>query len=119
MNNYFKLQIKDYNNFDEIIEINNKINELKTVIYTNKNLIFEAHVNNTEIKAHVNFYLKINKKMYNNHNCTICYELLTFRNNKTLECNHDLCNDCYEKWNKICIDNSKITNCPLCRKIIT
>lgn len=140
MNNYLKFKINNYNNFDEIIEINNKINELKNIISKNNNLTFEI---NNDLNANLNtnlnidtdfkkqniekitFYIKINKNIFNNLNeeldddkCSICYELLSFKNIKNITCEHNICYNCFDKWDKICFDNLKLTNCPICRKII-
>ena len=141
MNNYIKLNIKDYDNFHEIIEMNEKINKLKTVISENKNLVFE--LNNEESKndneihnniqnnlkkrklEHVTFYVKIDENIHSklrkeldDNKCSICYELLSSKKIKELICDHHLCFDCYCQWNKICLNKFKLANCPTCRKII-
>lgn len=43
--------------------------------------------------------------------CNICYDHIKINDFKTLECNHKLCNDCYNKL----LSNK----CPFCRHIIS
>ena len=140
MNNYLKIHLNDYDNF---CEINEKINNLKTVLSKNENLVFELNneIDNKNIyinnelsynsknkkrkTENIIFYINMSKDIFQNSKkelddkCFICYELLSFKNIKELICEHNLCFDCYQKWNKICLDLLKLTNCPICRKIIT
>lgn len=145
MNNYLKLHFKNIDNIDEVIELNERINKLKTIISKNKNLVFELnnnenneedrleknmkqnnHLYNCNLKKNQNitFYIKMDENIFSNtkkeidDKCSICYDTLSFYNRKQLICEHNLCYDCFQKWNKTCINQYKLTSCPICRNLI-
>ena len=65
MDDYFKLEIKDYDNLDEIIKLNDKINKLRKMISKNKNLTVEINNNfdylNTDLNTDLNSKFKKKK----------------------------------------------------------
>lgn len=121
MDNYLQVELKNYDNFDEIIYMKNRINKLYDKILENKNITYELNCySNNNLKKNsakvsniinANFYLKIN-----NEECPICYEVILYY--KSLACKHSLCNTCFNKWNNVCSINFENTTCPICRKIL-
>jgi hypothetical protein len=117
MDEYYKFNLNwnDLeNDFDKINNIKNNVifNEYE---YNNINNIIKKKYNKkTVIKA--NIYIK--KKLENNiyYECPICYNNITSYFKKELLCNHILCKNCYNDWNKVCNFNNKNISCPLCRQ---
>lgn len=103
----------NYDIFDRIIYINEKMNELQKKLLENKDINFELNYINIEEKNIINahFYFKNNLRK-----CEICYEITQYH--KNLICNHFLCNKCFINWDNKCYINENKTTCPFCRKII-
>ena len=83
---------------NEILDINKRLDIIKEKIIKNS---FTEY--------------KIISKNSNDKECSVCYCI----NFKYLKCNHNLCFECYNKWNKISIFNNNITKCPICKIPIT
>lgn len=135
MENYIHLPISDYNNLDNIININLKLELIKNTVLNNKNIKFELYSNDEpkiqniknkkrkkEYVNNISFYMKVtdNITVENNNivdlSCNICYEIKLPSNFKILKCNHKLCNLCYNDWCNNC--NNVNVSCPYCRSII-
>ena len=131
MENYIQIPINNYNNIDNIINFNLKLDLIKNTMLNNKNIKFELYDNeitneisiknkkrSKEYVNNISFYIKVNDNMSIGNNnivdlsCNICYEIKMPSNFKILRCNHKLCNSCYEKWSNINI------SCPYCRDVI-
>jgi len=94
---------------NEIINTNNRFNLIKEKI-TN-NCFSDYQIKNINNSIYIGSFNNKN----NETDCSVCY----YKNINILNCNHSLCNSCLHKWNKVCISNSVITTCPICRTIIT
>jgi len=111
------------NKINEIININNRFDLIKEKILNN--CFSEYEIKNLNdiiyIKSFKNKEIIKNREIIDNKynitytECSICYCI----NNNKLSCNHDICYSCFEKWDKQCIIDSKLTTCPICRVIIT
>lgn len=84
----------DDKKINEILDINRRLNIIKDKIIKNS---FSEY--------------KLIDRYDKNNECSVCYCI----NYKYLNCNHNLCYECYIKWNKICIINNIITKCPICK----
>ena len=125
-----------YENIEELIDIHNKIDEIKKTLSNNILLNFNVNDNgnvnandndngnvnvndNVNIK-NVNFYIKniksIKLNTEINNNCPICYNYIFKNKFKILSCKHVFCSECLHNWSKICTEKSFIITCPLCRK---
>jgi hypothetical protein len=103
------------NKINEIIDINNRLNLINEKV---KNKCFT----NYEIKNLNNsiFIRPIYNNENNNNLCPILECCICYSNNKyKLNCNHSVCNECFVKWYKECLNNYKKITCPVCRSSIT
>jgi hypothetical protein len=130
---------------DKIIEINDKINNIKNKllnnsllqvnldldfinIYTNDtNYINDTNRQNNRKNdmyniKNINIYLKKNKRLDITQSfeisCPVCYDSFLYNNIKKLNCLHILCKKCFIKWSDTCNKNLISINCPMCRKNI-
>ena len=115
MNTYF-------NNIEEVIVFNNKLNNIYNKILERDNINFKLNSNHYSFKIKeksniesISFFIKDSNFNKNNF-CSICYENIILKN---IICNHSICYSCYNNWNKNCILNNKLTTCPVCRFLIT
>ena len=115
-NYYFKINVLNIS-IDKLSDFNYKINELSETITNNgfssfNTFDYDENYNNKYIK-NINIYIKASNIKYNNElllkECPICLNTL-FYDIKTLNCKHDFCNKCYNKWKIIS------PQCPLCRQ---
>lgn len=135
MENYIQLNINNYNNLDYIKDINLKLELIKNTISNNKDIQFELYSNNEneilniknnkrkkDFINNISFYIKINDNMITKNNklielvCNICYEINSPSNFKILDCNHKLCNLCFNNWCNVC--NNINVSCPYCRTVV-
>lgn len=96
---------------NEIINKNNRFDLIKEKI-TN-NCFSDYQIKNINNSIYIGSFN--NKNENYEIECSVCY----CKNMNILNCNHSLCNKCFNNWNKMCINNSIITTCPICRTIIT
>ena len=142
-----KFQFKNtitHNQFEQIININKKLDKLKEQIannvYTSFNLeinefdIIDNSINGGENGIPINsdenitfknkydkninymaFYIKPRNII--DEECPVCYESFRFNYSSNIfNCSHALCNNCHLNWQNNCIANERVFNCPLCRR---
>lgn len=104
--------MKNNDNFNKILDINNRLNQLNDRILDNKNLTVELITNHHfECDKYIgNIYIKnIDSE------CPVCFEIMSIINFKRVVCNHNLCYKCFYKWSRTCILNNNNITCPICR----
>jgi hypothetical protein len=133
-----------HNNFEQIIDINEKINKIRERIANNVFTSFHLEINEFDLiengpygengfPINENENITLEKKYDNainyvafyirprtliNEECPVCYENISyFSNQQTFNCPHVLCNECHFNWLNNCNANNRVFNCPLCRKV--
>jgi len=122
MNSYIKINFNNIsknnmhridNEIDEIIRLNKKLDLIKDTINSNKNINYDMYA---DLKYN---YFNINLKNINLENeCPVCYNKEINNYYNKLDCNHYLCNICYQSWKDKCINNKICFHCPICRQNI-
>ena len=87
---------------DNLILLHNRFNEIFNKLAENKNLQYEPN------EAY----------LYKELTCCVCYNNVKKYDCKKSRCNHNLCKECYKKWDIQCLKNNIITTCPICRNIL-
>jgi hypothetical protein len=90
--------------FKTVIDLDNRLKELKNNNFSNLELNHYVELNNTH-KSKIRF-IRYNINEINE--CPVCYEKKALKNN--FDCIHGLCITCYNQWSNY--DNT----CPMCRK---
>lgn len=98
---------------NEIIDINSRLNLIMEKIA--KNSFTEYEIKDINNSIYIKPYHSKKNEFNYDKNCCVCYNI----NLDYLQCKHNLCYECYHKWDKICVFNNKVTDCPICKVIIT
>jgi len=109
-----------YDKFDNF-EINNNIKYFDKKNFIKKYNVFIKIDNKHFSKEILSENLCVDKDLFskeNKYECPVCYENILSLNSIQLNCKHNLCKYCYEKWNEKCCENNNKMSCPLCRKNI-
>jgi hypothetical protein len=93
----------EYKNIDNFILLHNRYSEILIKLSENKDLTYEP--SDTYI---------CHKEL----NCNICYNDVKIYDIKKIDCKHNLCKECYKRWDKYCLQKNIITTCPICRNIL-
>jgi len=90
--------------FETVIDLNNRLKELKNNNFSNLELNNNIELNNIR-NSKIRF---IRYKINELNECPVCYEKCALKNN--FDCIHGLCRSCYNSW---CTYGN---TCPMCRK---
>lgn len=117
MSKVITIPYKGNNQIDNIININERLSELRTKIADNAYTSIYLDINELNFKNKIisaSFYIKTDND--ENIECPICYDNTLKYRSLSLNCNHTFCKKCYNNWNIRCKSLSYKTTCPLCRQ---